>query len=298
MIKTYNHVTQTNYERYIDSSDTTVHMVKESKDVIEEFLKKHGVDDLTIQDIVNQKQRIKIELFPNYLFAVYKPLVKTNESLDELYISVVMFEDKTILFYDDLRIEQFLIESDSPQKQVFNFIDLSIDHALILHESLNETVIDLEESMLDEQEMDQETFYLMRKELFKLRNSIEPIEDHFERGYLKKLWFKNAIDSREIDDTIDHIKRLNIHLEQARELMRQLLDFHINNQSNKMNKIMTTLTLFSAIFIPLSFLTGFFGMNFVDFQILEYDNAVMIFLVACLTLAVLMLAIFKKMKWF
>ncbi|PKN14295.1 MAG: magnesium and cobalt transport protein CorA, partial [Deltaproteobacteria bacterium HGW-Deltaproteobacteria-24] len=54
---------------------------------------------------------------------------------------------------------------------------------------------------------------------------------------------------------------------------------------NLQEKIMATLTLFSAIFIPLSFLTGFFGMNFVHFGVLEYTHAVLLFTAMCVIIA-------------
>ncbi|MFW5865248.1 MAG: CorA family divalent cation transporter, partial [Candidatus Izemoplasmataceae bacterium] len=100
------------------------------------------------------------------------------------------------------------------------------------------------------------------------------------------------------DDLLDHLKRLESNINEARELMRHLLDLEMNNQSNQMNRIMKTLTLFSAIFIPLSFLTGFFGMNFIHFNILAYEEAVPLFLGFSILIAVLMIVLFKKMKWF
>ena len=98
-------------------------------------------------------------------------------------------------------------------------------------------------------------------------------------------------------DLIDHLTRLDGHINLARENLRNLVDVNINNQSNRMNKIMTTLTLFSAIFIPLSFLTGFFGMNFVHFEILEYRHAVIIFVGICILLIGFMIWLFKRKDW-
>jgi magnesium transporter len=154
----------------------------------------------------------------------------------------------------------------------------------------------IEEEIIESKTSDQESFYLIRKHLLKLKNSVTPIYEQ-----LLELIDNTHLISKHnkpyYDDLLDHLRRLDIMLNQSRELMRHLLDLNMNNQSNKMNKIMTTLTLFSAIFIPLSFLTGFFGMNFVHFGILEYPQAVGIFVGFCLIVAGVMFYIFKRSKW-
>ena len=94
------------------------------------------------------------------------------------------------------------------------------------------------------------------------------------------------------------MNRLDQKLDNLRDLMKTLLDLDLNNQSTRMNKIMSTLTLFSAIFIPLSFLTGFFGMNFVYFEVLRIEYAVLFFTGICILIAAAMLYIFKKHRWF
>ena len=114
----------------------------------------------------------------------------------------------------------------------------------------------------------------------------------------KKLPLLTEATTDYFNDLKDHLKRLDNKLFQSRDMMRQLLDLHMNNQSTKMNRIMSTLTLFSAIFIPLSFLTGFFGMNFHYFEALDYKYAIAIFIGSCLLIAGGMLFFFKKRRWF
>ena len=82
------------------------------------------------------------------------------------------------------------------------------------------------------------------------------------------------------------------------ELINNLLDVYMNNVSNKLNSIMTILTIFSAIFIPLSFIAGVFGMNFINFPILHNDNGMAIFIGICIIIPTSMLLFFKYKKWF
>ncbi len=63
-------------------------------------------------------------------------------------------------------------------------------------------------------------------------------------------------------DLLEHINQILESLNAYKEMTKSLHEMHMSNVSNDMNEIMMTLTIFSAIFIPLSFLAGVFGMNF------------------------------------
>jgi magnesium transporter len=134
--------------------------------------------------------------------------------------------------------------------------------------------------------------------MLNLKNHVSPVLEHLNQIMNKKSSLFMEDNMPFYDDLRDHLVRLDSRLDRSRELMRHLLDLHMNNQSNKMNKIMATLTLFSAIFIPLSFLTGFFGMNFVHFGILQYEYAVIGFTILCASIIIFMVWFFKKKKWF
>jgi magnesium transporter len=124
------------------------------------------------------------------------------------------------------------------------------------------------------------------------------MSEQFEKMIQRKLPLISQENQLYFEDLNDHLQRLDLKLNQSRDMMRQLLDLHMNNQSTRMNQIMSTLTLFSAIFIPLSFLTGFFGMNFKQFGLLEAPYGVVIFSVICVLIMTGMFLFFKRKKWF
>lgn len=98
-------------------------------------------------------------------------------------------------------------------------------------------------------------------------------------------------------DVADHLTRVYDRLDSERDTMTGLLDVHLNVQSNRMNEVMKTLTTLSAIFLPLTFLAGVWGMNF-DGQpefgwALGYPMAWSVFLTVGLGLA----WYFKRKGW-
>ena len=138
----------------------------------------------------------------------------------------------------------------------------------------------------------------MRKELVYIRNYSNQLQDNlFKNEYL----LKKIVDSKTskyYEDLEDHIVNLNEKVRTEIELLKGVFEIYMNNNADKMNEIMKTLTIFSAIFIPLSFLSGIFGMNFVKFPILSNDNGLLIFIIISILIPISMLIYFKKHKWF
>ncbi len=268
----------------------------------------YPIDPLILSDIFNVKQRNKIEIKDTYLFGAFHIEYLVGELIVEDYLSVLVFADTVISFHETKPVylapltDHFENNPDLRNKQpdylFFQLLDIITDTHLKVYERLEVDATTFEAEILETSVINQEQFYLLRKQLLKLKNNVTPTLEHIDKTINKRPPFFSDDNQRFFEDLKDHLVRLDNHLNQARELMRHLLDLQINNQSNKMNRIMTTLTLFSAIFIPLSFLTGFFGMNFVYFELLAYEHALTLFIGLCFLLAGFMFFLFKHLKWF
>jgi magnesium transporter len=144
---------------------------------------------------------------------------------------------------------------------------------------------------------DQAVLYQARKELIYMKSAIDPITKVFSKRFYEHQVFGQETQELFLD-LEDHIMRLSDNILSEKEALRNLLDLHMNNVSYHMNNIMKTLTIFSAIFIPLSFLAGVFGMNFVHFDVLTNPNGLLFFALVCVGLAIAMLMYFKWKKWY
>jgi magnesium transporter len=267
----------------------------------------YPVEPLILEDVFNVSQRVKIDDRKEYIFAVFH-VNYFKESVKEDYMSLLFFKDTIITFHEKdpecLEALYPLFESYPELRErntdflFYQILDIITDRHIDLMEHNLVITEQIEEEILEYKSVDQEEFYQMRKSLLKLKSNISPILNQIDKIIQSPKGHITVDQYPYFDDLKDHLSRLDERLNDARELMRHLLDLHINNQSNKMNEIMKTLTLFSAIFIPLSFLTGFFGMNFVHFDVLTYENAVLVFVVGCFILAAGMVYLFKRMNWF
>jgi len=107
------------------------------------------------------------------------------------------------------------------------------------------------------------------------------------------------LDDKQFMDILqEHTTLLTDEVMQLKELVNVLFENYMLNNGNEMNKVMTTLTIFSAIFIPLSFLAGVFGMNFKHMPGMDSPFGFYYFIAGCLLTAVFMIGFFKVKKWF
>jgi magnesium transporter len=95
----------------------------------------------------------------------------------------------------------------------------------------------------------------------------------------------------------DHLVRMSDLTDSYRDMVAGLLEAYLSVTSNRLNQIMKVLTIISTIFLPLSFITGFFGMNFRELPLSEWDFGVEIATLFMVVVGVGMLWIFRRNKW-
>lgn len=277
-------------------------------DYIKKICDRFGVDPLVTEDVLNVHQRNKLEIFEDYIFSVNKfAYVKDNEIHHE-YISMLLFEDKLITFQEqkttffDPIIKRIKEKQGNITKMghgflYYSILDSIIDENIESRKLLSRKIMLLEDDIINLEKTDQSVLYNIRKELLYLKNS----NKHFLFSFTHKEYEKIPMIKDDIfkyyEDLTDHIVRLDENIDVERELLGNLLDVHNTNVSNKMNRIMTVLTIFSAIFIPLSFLAGVFGMNFSNFSLLESPYGLTYFTSICIVIAVSMISFFRYKKW-
>jgi len=104
----------------------------------------------------------------------------------------------------------------------------------------------------------------MKRTLVSLRKVVTPERDMFATllSGVAGVEGMTADDERYFRDLYDHLIRISDLVDSYRDLMSGVLDTHLSTVSNRLNVVMKQLTIIATIFLPLSFLTGFFGQNF------------------------------------
>jgi len=231
-----------------------------------------GIDPLVLEDIVNTGQRPKIEKFGEYLFIVFK-MIYLDQSTTQVVSEqvslllganyVISFQEEPMRDVFDL-LRQRLREGKGRARKsgtdylVYSLMDAVVDHYFVVLEKLGDKIELVEGTLLKEpkpiltgqiHELKREMIFL-RKQIWPLRELLLEVS-HSESQLLQpanKPFFR---------DLYDHTIQVMDTIESFRDLLSGLQDIYLTYSSNRLNEVMKLLTVFSTIFIPLTFIVGY-----------------------------------------
>lgn len=268
------------------------------------------IHHMDLEDIVHVSQWSKIEKKHHYLFGILKMIYQEDKKIVHEHLAILHKDNVIVTFqetpgdvFDEVRSRISKMHGRIREKGsdylFYTLLDALIDEYFPIINRISSDFKDLELKILDNDLSGKEELYKLRKELVYLINSTAPIKDA-----VKSLVTSTASDPDQKElapyygDLLEHINQILESLNAYKEMTKSLHEMHMSNVSNDMNEIMMTLTIFSAIFIPLSFLAGVFGMNFSHIPGLDVHFAFYIFIAVCFITAAGMLLFFKHKKWY
>jgi magnesium transporter len=232
---------------------------------------------LLVEDVVNVPQRPKIEHYQNQVLIIAVMVILnpnglgfTKEQvsliLGKNYLLTVQEEPEEDCFHgvrQRIESDRGIIRKQGADYLAYCLLDAIVDGYFPVLEYYGELIEDLEvEVMTKPDRSTLEKIYKVRRELLTVRRAIWP-----QRDAINSL-IRDGSDliSHDVQiylrDCYDHTVQVMDMVETYRELATGLMDVYLSAVSNKMNEIMKLLTIVSAIFIPLTFIAGVYGMNF------------------------------------
>jgi magnesium transporter len=233
-----------------------------------------GWHPLVIEDMTQWGQRAKLERYgDDYLFISFYgarrqgtdgvALVEVHLAVSGTYVVTVRRERCPEL--EDLR-RRLQQHGDVPEQfAVYSILDALTDSFFPVLERLDDRLDGLEDDIVrapGDQEL-AEVFQTKRL-IVDMRRVITPQRDMAART-LTDLADLPGLDAGTRDyfrDLYDHLIRIADQLDSYRDLLTSIMDVYMSTVSNRLNVVMKQLTIISTIFLPLSFVTGFFGQNF------------------------------------
>ncbi len=278
-------------------------------DLIHEIGKNFNLHQMDLEDIVQVSQWSKIEVKVEYLFSIFKMMNLKDSEITREHLAIVQKDNVIITFqetpgdvFDEVRerLDNKLgrIRGMGSNYLFYVLIDTLVDQYFLIIDKISSDFREIEMKILDNDFKSREQLYHLRKELLYLNNSISPIKQSVA-ALLRK---SSHLESEDLlpyyNDLFEHVSQVSDSLMDYKEMTNSLHEMYMSNASEDMNKIMMTLTIFSVIFIPLTFLTGVYGMNFTYMPGLNERSAFEIFIFVCILIIVGMLIFFRLKKWY
>ncbi len=271
-----------------------------------------GLHGLVLEDILATDQRPKTETFGDYTYIVLKVVHydPQTKSIDLEQISLILgtnyvisIQEKKDDVFDPIRAwikdDKGSIRKMGANYLVYALIDSIIDHYFIALEQLGEEIENLEEELVSKPtQLTLQSIHKLKHTMILLRKAIWPLREVVGRLERREpLEPSTEANHRYLRDIYDHTIRVMDTVETSRDLLSGMLDIYLSSVSNKMNDIMKILTIISTIFIPLSVLSGIYGMNFRYMPELEYPLGYPLLMLSMLVIGTGMLIYFRRKRW-
>jgi len=234
-----------------------------------------GLHPLVREDVVNLHQRPKVEPYDDQLFIVTRmmSLGVHGDEMESEQLSIVLgasfvvtFQDRPGDVLDPVR-ERIRagtpIRRNGPDHLAYALVDAVVDHYFPVLEHYGERLEALEEEVTARPDPGAlAKIHQAKHDLLLLRRAAWPQRDALAELSRDSLPLISAPTRIYLRDCYDHIVQVIDLLETFREMASGLLEIHVSILSNRLNEVMKVLTIFSTLFIPLTFITSLYGMNF------------------------------------
>ena len=285
-----------------------------------EILKSIGsfleIDNFILGDILNTTSRTKLDELHDVLFFNVKSLLplENSDTISVEQISflvkdgiLVSFQEKRSDFFthirERIRTHSGIVRTNKSDYLLYILLDSVMENFYItieneedkIEELINLTKKSADPIILERIEKHRDNFNFLKRSIIPLRDSLYDIKSIKDDNVFNEIEAENFTFFSRL-----HQKSLEL-LEQIESDMGSLesaSNFFFSAQTHKMNEIMKTLTIVSAIFIPLTFIVGVYGMNFKYMPELEYKHGYYTIVGVMVFIGLLMMYYFKRRKWF
>ena len=268
-----------------------------------------GFHTLALEDSEHFGQRPKLDEYDDYAFLVAYGANRDEDELVEVHCFtsarylVTVHRDEAPAF-DSVRgrLPAQHERADQGAFLLYAVVDGLVDSFFPVLGDLDERIDTLEDAIFRRPDDAQlQEIFAMKRQLVEFRKVITPQRDLFASlaTSASPLPGMSPETERYYRDVYDHLIRISDLVDSYRDLMTGTMDVYLSTVSNRLNDVMKQLTIIATIFMPLAWLTGFFGQNF-SFMILHitgWTRFLVLGVVPELVAVIAMLYVFRRRGW-
>ncbi|MEK4554253.1 CorA family divalent cation transporter [Jeotgalicoccus sp. FSL K6-3177] len=270
----------------------------------EQLLADFNFNEDRLEDETTKRYRPQYYNFDDYQLLICH--VIDRDTLEAHAINICVMKDVIITYHDGV-LDDFI---DIAEIIKHKHEDLEIDIALhILHATVDQyfdIVHEIEDDvMLFEEKHGNEKkgeditakMFDLRKRIFRVKRVIVPMEELVEKFKEQEDIFNSSQSEPILSKINSKIDRQQLIIQFSEEMIDEMKDNYISYNTFRMNKIINVLTIISAVFLPLTLITGIYGMNFENMPELSWPPAYFVTLGIMIIISVCMLGYFKYKDW-
>ena len=272
-----------------------------------------SIHPLVLEDILDAAQRPKVEDYETYLYIVLRairhvPDDQENE-INSDQVSLILGPHYVISFHEG-NSDLFAVVRERLQNGkgrirklgadylTYTLIDLVVDNYFVALETFSDKVESLEEEVVVKPNPQTlREVHQFKNDMIMLRKSLWPLREVIARLERRESPLIGEDLTMYLKDVYDHAIIAIETVETYRDILSGMLDIYLSSVNNRLTEIMRMLTIIATIFMPLNFITSFYGMNFKNMPELEWHYGYYGIMGVILTVAVSMITLFKRRHW-
>jgi magnesium transporter len=269
-----------------------------------------GFHPLAVEDSEHFDQRAKIEEYDDFVFIVAygasrdeDRLVEVHCFYSERFLLTVHLDDCPAFAEIRRRYQERGEAIDRPSLLLYRIVDGLVDSFFPILADFDNRIDELENDIFlraDDRQLQE--IFRMKRLLVGMRKAVTPQRDAFAglMGGVAQLPGLAEQDEHYFRDVYDHLIRISDLIDSYRDLLTSAMDVYLSTVSNRLNGVTKQLAVVASIFLPLSWLTGFFGQNFgwLVGHVGGWPAFVVLGIGIEVLALVLLLAFFKRRGWF
>jgi magnesium transporter len=227
---------------------------------------------LALEDSEHFGQRAKLDDYDDFVFLVVYGAVPDEDRLVEVHcfysarFLITVHRDEAPAFTEVRhRYQKRQAPIDDPALLLYRIIDALVDSFFPILADFDDRIDELEnQTFLHTSDEQLQEIFAMKRLLVGMRKAVTPQRDLFASlmGGVAELPGMTTEAERHFRDIYDHLIRISDLIDTYRDLLTSSMDVFLSTVSNRLNVVMKQLAVIATIFLPLTFITGFFGQNF------------------------------------
>ena len=283
-----------------------------NREPIEKLCEHLHIERLSVEDIYTEKKRPKLEEYANYMFFSVRSALPAESNifvLQQEQISFILGKNYLISFQQKSS-EHFTDVRDRIEKKrgkirykgadflLFRMLDAIVDNYFEVLVDITDSIEKLEMKLIRVANSDTlKMIEFQKRKLIELRKIVLPLKDVAFQLEKTQSQFINSDNHPYFADLKENCLAVLEEIDANKQILEGMANLYYAIQGQRMNEIMKVLTVVSAIFIPLTFIVGVYGMNFKYMPELEYKYGYYTIVAIMFVISISLLLLFVKRGW-